>query len=436
MVILIKLLQLMLSLTILVVIHELGHFSMAKLFKVRVDKFYVFFNPGFTLFKFKPKHSETEWGIGWLPLGGYCKLNGMIDESMDTNYLSSEPQPYEFRAKPAWQRFLIMVAGVVFNFILALVIYSAVAYTWGEFRLPSDKVASGMVFSPASKAVGFRDGDVILAVNGEKADILKSDFYRSFIQAHTVDIRRNGKDTTIVMPKDMMLRVMRDGQPPLAVNMPYIVDSALSVSAKNLGLERGDQLLSVQGKDIKNAMDAVALLKEHKNETIQMQFLRANDTLNLSVPIDSAGKMGVLLQPINKHYPIELHKYSILEAIPAGVNQGVGTMTGYVSDMKYVFTKEGADQLGGFASIGNLFPSMWNWRSFWLMTAFLSVILAVMNLLPIPALDGGHIMFLLYEMITGKKVSEKVLISAQLIGLFLLLGLMIFVNVKDIFRFI
>lgn len=437
MVILIKLVQLMLSLTILVVIHELGHFSMARLFKVRVDKFYIFFNPWFSLFKFKPKNSETTWGIGWLPLGGYCKLNGMIDESIDTDHLKTEPQPYEFRSKPAWQRFIIMVAGVVFNFLLALIIYTGIAYTWGNVQLSSDKISQGMLFSPAAKAVGFQDGDVILAVNGEKMDALDNNFMRSVINAHTVDIRRGGKDTTLVIPKDMMIRVMRDQKGLLSIKMPYIVDSVLPGSAASkVGLEHNDRLIAIEGQPADNLQEAAVLLKSMKGRVTSMEFLRGADTLRLSVPLDSSGKIGIMLTPIDRIYPVERVHYSLLQAIPRGIRQGVSTMTGYVSDMKYVFTPEGADQLGGFASIGNLFPAQWNWYSFWLMTAFLSLILAVMNLLPIPALDGGHIIFLFYEMVTGKKVSEKIIINAQIVGMLLLFALMIYVNVKDIFRFL
>lgn len=436
--ILIKFVQLMLSFTILVLVHELGHYLLARLFRVRVDKFYIFFNPWFSLFKYKPKGSDTEWGIGWLPFGGYCKINGMIDESLDRSIEGTTPQPYEFRSKPAWQRFLIMVAGVVFNFLLAIVIYAGIIYTWGRDELPSARIENGMAFSPVAEYAGFRDGDIILATDGRPADILDAGFMRSVAQAESVQVRREGVDTTLLMPDDLMKRLLLDGRGLMYIRFPFVVGEVVpGKPAERAGLKAGDKLLAIEGRKVDEFRQARAEIHSRRGQVVPMTFERNGEVLDLSVPIDTAGQIGVLTEmDLSKLYQVDHHSYNLIEAVPAGVRLGVTTLKGYVGDMKYVFTPEGASQIGGFGSIGNLFPPVWDWRAFWSMTALLSVILSVMNLLPIPALDGGHIVFLLIEMITRRKMKEQWLIRAQLIGMFLLFALMIYANVKDLVRFL
>lgn len=435
--ILIKIAQFLLSITILVIVHEFGHFFFARVLKVRVEKFYVFFNPRFTLFKYKAKRTGTEWGIGWLPLGGYCKIAGMIDESMDLDGLGNPPEPYEFRSRPAWQRFLIMFGGILFNFIFALIIYSAIAYAWGSETVQAKDISEGMNFSPAAKEVGFADGDIILQIDGQEAgNVLATNFMRNVVNGKQITVRRNDKDTTLIMPDDLMQRILRDGQGFMGVRVPFVVDSVMKASpAEAAGLRPGDRLLSINSLEAKDRIDAMTILSQEKGKLTSFEFLRAGDTLNIAIPIDTAGFIGVYTSPFDKVYPLKTVSYTPLTAIPEGISQGVGTLTGYVGDMKYIFTKEGASSLGGFGTITNLFPPHWDWTIFWSMTALLSIILAVMNLLPIPVLDGGHIMFVVYEMITRRKVSQQVMIKAQIIGMMIILLLLLIANGNDVIRF-
>lgn len=434
--ILIKLTQLVLSFTILVLVHEFGHYLFARLFRVRVDKFYIFFNPWFSLFRFKPKGSDTEWGIGWLPLGGYCKINGMIDESLDDDHIGTEPQPYEFRSKPAWQRFLIMVAGVAFNFLLALFIYAGISYAWGQEELPSDKLTHGMTFSAVGHGAGFRDGDIIISADGRALDVLSSDFMRKVVEAHEVQVRRGEVDTVLTMPKDLMRRLLRDGRGLMSIRLPLVVSEVLAgQGAERAGLQAGDRLVAIEGVPYDDRSEAIEKINRSKGQVLTMSFERNGDITDFALPVDTAGRIGIGLDPnLGSFYDVHLRRYSLIEAVPIGATRGLKTLQGYVSDLRYVFTPEGASQIGGFGTIGNLFPATWNWKAFWSMTAFLSVMLAVMNLLPIPALDGGHILFLLIEMITRRRVSEKTLLRAQLIGMFVLFALLVYANVKDVIR--
>lgn len=433
---LMRIMQLILALSLLVFIHELGHFLFARLFKVRVDKFFLFFDvKGKALFRYRPKGSQTEYGIGWLPLGGYCKIHGMIDESLDTESLKSEPQPDEFRSRPAWQRFLIMIGGVLFNFILALLIYTGISYHWGDVRMSSREVTAGMLFSPAAQEVGFEDGDIVWAIDGEEPNALGADFMRDFIEANVVTVQRAGRLVDIAIPSDMMQRLLRDKQGVMSMQVPFVADSILPSSvAMQAGMQAGDRLLSLDSVAMPDVSDARRYLKNHAGESIAAQVMRGGDTVSLTLRPDTAGMVGVILRPLQLVYGTEYIHYTLGEAFVAGWHKGIGTLTGYASDMKYVFTPEGASSMGGLVSMGKLFPAMWDWFTFWQICALLSVIFAFMNIIPIPALDGGHILFLLWEMITGRRVSDKILINAQLVGMLILIFLMLYANANDIIK--
>lgn len=435
---LVKALQLILSLSILVLVHEFGHFIFARIFKVRVEKFYLFFDPWFSIFKFKPKNSDTEYGVGWLPLGGYCKISGMIDESMDKEAMAQPPKPYEFRSKPAGQRLMIMVAGVLFNFLLALFIYSMVLFTWGDTFLPLKNVKAGMDYSETFHNVGFQDGDILLKADDTELERFGEDCFRRVLNAQTVTVLRGGVETVIPIPEDMAQRVMRDKKGFASYRFPMVVrelgktESGESPAAV-AGLQPGDSIVSINGIVTPSFYEVGEVLAQNKD--VLVGFYRAGIPQTLTLHTDTAGKMGIYSVSPFDMYQTVTRKYGFFESFPAGVMLGVNTLKGYVSDMKYVFTKEGASSLGGFGTIGSLFPAEWNWHSFWMKTAFLSIILAFMNILPIPALDGGHVMFLLYEVIARRKPSDKFLEYAQVTGMFLLFALLIYANGNDIFRF-
>lgn len=437
---LVKALQLILSLSILVLVHEFGHFIFARIFKVRVEKFYLFFDPWFSIFKFKPKNSDTEYGVGWLPLGGYCKISGMIDESMDKEAMAQPPKPYEFRSKPAGQRLMIMVAGVLFNFLLALFVYSMVLFTWGDTFLPLKNVKAGMDYSETFHNVGFQDGDILLKADDTELERFGEDCFRRVLNAQTVTVLRGGVETVIPIPEDMAQRVMRDKKGFASYRFPMVVrelgktESGESPAAV-AGLQPGDSIVSINGIVTPSFYEVGEVLAQNKDKDVLVGFYRAGIPQTLTLHTDTAGKMGIYSVSPFDMYQTVTRKYGFFESFPAGVMLGVNTLKGYVSDMKYVFTKEGASSLGGFGTIGSLFPAEWDWHSFWMKTAFLSIILAFMNILPIPALDGGHVMFLLYEVIARRKPSDKFLEYAQVTGMFLLFALLIYANGNDIFRF-
>lgn len=437
---LVKALQLILSLSILVLVHEFGHFIFARIFKVRVEKFYLFFDPWFSIFKFKPKNSDTEYGVGWLPLGGYCKISGMIDESMDKEAMAQPPKPYEFRSKPAGQRLMIMVAGVLFNFLLALFIYSMVLFTWGDTFLPLKNVKAGMDYSETFHNVGFQDGDILLKADDTELERFGEDCFRRVLNAQTVTVLRGGVETVIPIPEDMAQRVMRDKKGFASYRFPMVVrelgktESGESPAAV-AGLQPGDSIVSINGIVTPSFYEVGEVLAQNKDKDVLVGFYRAGIPQTLTLHTDTAGKMGIYSVSPFDMYQTVTRKYGFFESFPAGVMLGVNTLKGYVSDMKYVFTKEGASSLGGFGTIGSLFPAEWDWHSFWMKTAFLSIILAFMNILPISALDGGHVMFLLYEVIARRKPSDKFLEYAQVTGMFLLFALLIYANGNDIFRF-
>lgn len=459
----------MLAISLLVLLHEGGHFFFSKLFGVRVEKFYLFFDPWFSLFKFKPKKSDTTYGIGWLPLGGYCKISGMIDESMDTEQMKQPAQPYEFRSKPAWQRLLIMIGGVLVNFLLALFIYAMCLFSWGEDYVRPKDMAQGMLFNKEAKALGFQDHDILVGTNlGEFKDA-KADMYRGLANATEVYVIRDGKQLTINTPGDLDLLSMLKNVPMFVQPyVPAVVDSVSPKSAaERMGLQKSDRILSLNGKQIDSfsaftyeagrSTDMFTCAQTHADTvkalaavlTVERQVEGKTDTLTLKGQFDAVSAGG--FSPLSKGEPMRLvlgympqqpqYKvthidYGFFESFPAGVKYGCKVLSGYVGDMKYLFSAEGAKSLGGFGAIGSLFPSQWDWHSFWLMTAFLSIILAFMNILPIPALDGGHVLFLLYEMIARRKPSENFMIYAEYIGIGVLLLLMVMANLNDILRFL
>lgn len=432
----IKALQLIMSLSLLVIVHEFGHFLFARIFKVRVEKFYLFFNPWFSLFKFKPKKSETEYGIGWLPLGGYVKIAGMIDESMDKEQMQQPEQPWEFRSKPAWQRLLIMIGGVLFNFILALLIYIMIAFTWGKTYVPVQNVTSGFTFSQVALDAGFRNGDILLSADGEDFKALDSKTLRMVADAKEVKVLRLNDTTTINIPEDFMLKLVasKEGFATYRVR-PVVADVVSGSGADIAGLEKGCKIKSVNYKLTEDISQLFKVLDScNPGDSVTVCYQKDRSTNFVNVKLDENKRLGIHLQPITEVYNATVEKYSFFESIPVGIKQGWETLTGYVSDFKYVFTKEGASSIGGFGTIGSIFPATWNWEAFWNMTAFLSVILAFMNILPIPALDGGHVLFLLYEVITRRKPSIKFMERAQTIGMVLLILLLVYANGNDIIR--
>lgn len=440
---LIRALQLILALSLLVLIHEFGHFLFARIFKVRVEKFYLFFDWKFSLFKWKPKNSETEYGIGWVPLGGYCKIAGMIDESMDTEQMQKPAESWEYRSKPAWQRLLIIVGGVMFNLILALFIYSMVLFTWGDQYVDLHKVENGFVFNEKAKEIGFEDGDKITKIDGKEVHEFYMDkiravkLMRQICEAENVTVLRNGIEAQVAIPADLGLLDMNNGFIGFRM-LPVVgeVDNTI-LAAANAGIRPNDRILNINGKPINSWSDitpTMAGLKEEGKATFGIEVMRDNSIVPLTANVDSTFKLGII--PAGNNYPVETITYSFFESFPAGVVYAMDVLGGYVSDFKYVFSSEGAKSVGMFGSIGSLFPAAWNWHAFWLMTAFLSIVLAFMNILPIPALDGGHAVFLIYELITGKQPSDKFMERAQMVGMLLLLGLFILATYNDLMKFV
>jgi len=436
--ILIKAAQLFLSLSILVIVHECGHFFFARLFKVRVEKFYLFFNPWFTLFKFKPRGSETEYGIGWLPLGGYVKISGMLDESMDKEALAQPTKPWEFRAKPAWQRLLIMIGGVLMNFILAFFIYSMIAFAWGEEYLPIKNVKMGYVYNEATLKAGFQNGDIPLTADNVPLEYMDGKTHFAIIDAKEVTVLRNGEVVTIHLPADFN-KVVFDSEPNLIERFPFVVKEVTNGDpAQKAGLMDGDSIVGINDSLNLSVYEIIKLLDENKEKEIILDVYRNNQLLTVPIIPNEFGKIGVSLKyRSGKEFyeTVRIH-YNFFTSIPAGIKIGMNTAKMYLSQFKFIFSKEGAQNLGGFGAIGSLFPPEWDWFGFWQMTAFLSIILAVMNLLPIPVLDGGHVMFLLYEVITGRKPNEKFMEYAQIAGMIFLLALLLYANGNDLFRWL
>ena len=503
---LIRLLQFLLAISLLVLLHELGHFTFAKIFKVRVNKFYLFFNPKFhilstydtwvrRLFKMKPEvvptkeveveedgekktvtekeYVGTEYGLGWLPLGGYCAIDGMIDET--NQKLSEETHPWEFRTKPTWQRLLIMIGGVLVNFLLALFIYSMILFHWGETYVPVSEMTDGMKFNSEAKALGFEDGDILVSTDRGPLKKFDDDLFREVSKARQVNVLRKGQPVTVTIPETTELNLLNMFKAtPMFMRpfLPAVVDSVVpGTAAAEIGLAKGDSIIAINGKavdsyneftnEIDRLSDVLATAKSPADSlrvrTIELAIRRQGSEVQAPLPSvegDTIAQQAMveaspfdtlqaILSPdlklgfvtMSKYEPTTF-KYGFLESIPAGIGYGWHKLAGYVSDMKYVFTSEGAKSLGGFGAIGSLFPEMWDWHRFWEMTAFLSIILAFMNILPIPALDGGHVLFLLYEMITRRKPSEKFMIRAEYIGFGIIVLLMVVANLNDILRWL
>ena len=433
-VIFIKAFQLLLSLAILVVLHELGHFIPAKIFKTRVEKFYLFFDPWFSLFK--KKIGETVYGIGWLPLGGYVKISGMIDESMDKEQMSKPPQPWEFRSKPTWQRFIIMIGGVTVNLILGFLIYSMVLFVWGKNVVTVENLNSGFTVSESMKKIGFEDGDRILKIDGN--DLEDQIQINNILVSRSVDvvevIRSNESREIINIPDNIGLEIISAGVVPFAPNVNSVIDSVLTDSPADFSdIKKGDIINKVNGTKILS-FDEFEELKKINSDYIELEIIRNGSQFSTVVPFESMDKLiGIIIKPDLK---ITTKKYGFFESIGEGYDEAYWKLKDYIYQFGYVFSKEGVSQLGGFATIGNIFPAKWDWKGFWEMTAFLSIILAFMNFLPIPALDGGHLVFLTYEMVTGKKPNQRFLEIAQMVGIILLLGLFFYANIMDIFRFL
>ena len=435
--VLIKIIQFFMSLSLLVAIHEFGHFIVARMFKIRVEKFYIFFDPWFSLFKFK--RGDTEYGMGWVPLGGYVKIAGMIDESMDLEQMKAPVQPWEFRAKPAWQRFCVMVAGVVMNVLLAILIYSGVRYVWGESYMANADAKWGYEFNEAAERMGFRDGDKVLSVDGEELDAVGD--LRSMLLLTEGDrevvVVRGGEQMTLNIPFDEMLamRRNREYEDLYTLRVPFIIDSIASESAAAAGLRVGDEVVACnEHENVSATTMTTSLLKQYSGDTVTLRVLRAGAEQELQVPVDENGKIGVMLKA--DMFQPRTREFTLLQAIPAGVSLAGETIADYWEQLKLIFQPKTKmyEELGGFISIGKIFPSEWNWLQFWTMTAFLSIILAVMNILPIPGLDGGHALFTLWEIITGRKASDKFLEVMQYIGLAILFVLLVYANGNDIYR--
>lgn len=437
-VILIKAAQLILSLSLLVIIHEFGHFMFARFFKTRVEKFYLFFDPWFSLFKVKK--GETEYGVGWLPLGGYVKISGMIDESMDKEAMKLPPQPYEFRSKKSWQRLLIMVGGVVMNFILAFVVYIGVLYAWGEQYLPSANVKYGIEVDSVGMQIGLQNGDKILSVDNMQVENFRKIIPTVILdKAHAIQVERNGQKVDVeISDEDLALLIKSKGVLSYRIPFDYkIAKFAKDSPAKEAGLKVGDQILGMDSLKFEYNDQFRTALRERVGKTISLNVMREGKAMNFSMVVPETAALGIALDlHLDKLFELKTIEYSLIESIPAGIDRGISTISDYLKQFKLIFSPKtkAYESLGGFIAIGNIFPGAWNWYDFWNMTAFLSIILGVMNLLPIPALDGGHVIFLLFEMITGRKPGDKFLEYAQIAGMVLLLTLVLYANGNDIFK--
>ena len=437
-IILIKAAQLVLSLSLLVIIHEFGHFMFARLFKTRVEKFYLFFDPWFSLFKVKK--GDTEYGVGWLPLGGYVKISGMIDESMDKEAMKLPPQPYEFRAKKTWQRLLIMVGGVVMNFILAFALYIGILYAWGESYLPTANVKYGIEVDSVGMKIGLQNGDKILSVENMQVENFRKIIPTVILDnAHTIQVERNGQKIDVeISDDDLALLIKSKGVLSYRIPFDYkITKFAKDSPAKEAGLKVGDQILGIDSLKYEYNDQFKAALQDHIGKKITLNVMRNNQETSFAMVVPETGALGIVLDlNLEKIFELRTIEYSLIESIPAGINRGFSTINDYLKQFKLIFSPKtkAYESLGGFIAIGNIFPGAWNWYDFWNMTAFLSIILGVMNLLPIPALDGGHVIFLLFEMITGRKPGDKFMEYAQIAGMVLLFSLVLFANGNDIFK--
>ncbi|MCM1310601.1 MAG: RIP metalloprotease RseP [Bacteroides sp.] len=470
---LIKAAQLILALSLLVIVHEFGHYIFARIFGIRVEKFFMFFNPRFSLVRYIPEQGcleigtwmdkeekphpllsfkvgqnytetgnkvpgwkQTIYGIGWIPLGGYCAIAGMIDETQDASKLSAEPQPWEFRTKPAWQRLLVMTGGVIFNFLAAIVIYVGLTFSYGERCIHFRDAAEGMDYVPTALAAGFQNGDIPLKANGKDIEADTPNVMMEMAQAKTVTVLRNGSDTIdIALPGDFLMQINKD-KGFFAYRLPVVIAEPLKGQpAYEAGMQKGDRIIAVGDSLTPSYTELTPALAAYGGKTVDVKVLRNSKELTLTATPTEGGKLGFTLTPITNIYPVFIKEYGIFESIPAGWELGTSTLGNYAKSMTHVFSKEGAESLGGFGALGSMFPDKWNWYSFWFLTAFLSIALAFMNILPIPALDGGHVLFLLAEVITRRKPSIRFMEIAQQVGFYFLLALLLFANLNDILRF-
>ncbi len=455
-----KIIALLLSLSFLVIIHEFGHYCFAKLFKTRVEKFYLFFNPYFSLlrakkyngkwhFSFFSKKSpaefgqhpdNTEWGIGWLPFGGYCSISGMIDENnTDSSKLSSEPQLWEYRSKKAWQRLLIVSGGVLVNFFAALVIYSLIMFTWGTEHLPIQNTPYGYDYNKTALKYGFQNGDKIISVGGKQTWELKDAVNEILLNdGKDIIVLRQGQKTKITLPADFAKQMIGSGEKQFAIpRFPFVIGGFIEGSlAQKAGMQVGDSIVALNESPTESFSEFANTVMRNAGKSVQIKFYRNNHLQTVTIPLDENGKIGAYQKDFYPELKTIHKNYGFFESVPKGIAHGINTLVSYVKQFKLVFSKEGATQIGGFGAIGSLFPSQWNWQIFWNMTAFLSIILAFMNILPIPALDGGHVVFTLWEIITGKKTSEKFMEKAQVIGMILLFALLIYANGNDLIRWL
>lgn len=430
--------QFILSFSIIVILHELGHFLPARWFKCRVEKFYLFFNPWFSLFK--KKIGETEYGLGWVPFGGYVKISGMIDESMDKEQLNQPAKPYEFRSKPAWQRLIIMVGGVIVNLILGFLIYAMMLWYWGESYVPTNKFTYGIATDSLAQSIGLRDGDKILSVDGEYIERFNKIPLRVILNgAKTFEVERDGKPVTINIPDHFAGDLIHyKAVNFIDMRVPFLgLDSIADTSAAmKAGLQKSDVILAVNNQPVPYYHQFREIVSKNKNKTIDLQVKRGADTMNVKAAIPKTGVIGIY--PINwmDQFEIKEVKYGFFEAIPAGFRKSIETLTSYWLQLKLIFSGKvnTNESLGSVISIGKMFAPVWDWQQFWSLTAFFSLVLALMNILPIPGLDGGHALFTLYEMISGRKPSDKFMEYAQMVGMVLLLGLMAYALGLDIFR--
>lgn len=435
--IVIKILQFILSFSLLVFIHEFGHFITARIFGMRVEKFYIFFNPAL----FKIKIGETEYGIGSIPFGGYCKISGMVDESMDTGYASKPPQPYEFRSKPAWQRLIVLVGGVLMNLLLAMVIYMGMSWKWGDQYIANDDVKYGYSFNELGHEIGFQNGDKILSVNGEKPlSTMDVHFELIINKGHVVEVLRNGRPEYVRI-EPSYFEFLAESPDFMELRMPYVVDSVvMDTSAAKGGMMKGDSVVAINGESMIFFDQISSTLSQNKSQKIDVSVVRDSAGVSvervLPLEVSDEGILGVFIKNIYSYVPVSSKEYSFLQAIPAGVKKTGSEINRYWRQLKLIFSPEtkAYKSLGGPLMIGSIFPNVWNWQVFWNITAFLSLVLAVMNLLPIPGLDGGHVMFTLYEMITRRKPSTQLLEFATMIGFLLLISLMVYATWNDITR--
>lgn len=435
MVILVKALQLILSLSILVILHEFGHFFFARLFNTRVEKFYLFFDPWFSLFKIKK--GDTEYGVGWLPLGGYVKISGMIDESMDKEQMKQPPQPWEFRSKPAWQRLLIMIGGVTVNFLLAIFIFWMILFKWGESYIPAENAKYGLHFHPVAHEIGLQDGDKVLSVGDFPVKTIGDISYHILLEDVTqIRVERNDSIFHLAIPEDFKTEILSRRVRLFAdFRVPVLVDRVLEgANNRESGILANDSIVAINNVATPYFADLLGELQQYSNDTVLVSLYRKGELLHQKVWVNEASQIGFHRKGPGEILGYKTQTYGFFEAMPVGVGRGVKMLSDYVKQMKLVFTKEGVKQVGGFAAIGNLFPPIWDWQSFWYTTAFLSIILAFMNILPIPGLDGGHVLFLLYEIIVGRKPSDKFMEYAVTAGLLFLIALLIFANGNDLYR--